>query len=95
MKSPLILIGVPVFAVLVASAIQFATRRNARAFVQLLGAAFLAVMVLAHVAETFHLFPGMGWGLRNSVGHYIDLTSAVAGLILLPSGYLLERVCNR
>jgi hypothetical protein len=29
--------------------------------------------MLTHVAERFDLFPGMGWGLPNSPGHYLDL----------------------
>ncbi len=43
--------------------------------------------VLIHVAETTALFPWMGWGLPNSVGHYLDFWSAVFGLMLFPIGY--------
>jgi hypothetical protein len=32
----------------------------------------------------------MGWGIENSAGHYIDLSSAVLGLIFFPIGYLLH-----
>jgi hypothetical protein len=39
-------------------------------------------MVLAHIAERLHIFPAMGWGLPNSPGHYLDLTSAVLGVAL-------------
>jgi hypothetical protein len=39
------------------------------------------MMVLVHIAEAFHLFPGMNWGRNNSVGHYLDLFSAILGLI--------------
>ena len=42
----------------------------------------LTVMVLAHIAERLHIFPAMGWGLPNSPGHYLDLTSAVLGVAL-------------
>ena len=42
----------------------------------------LTVVVLTHVAERFHFFPSMGWGLPNSPGHYLDLTSAVLGIAL-------------
>ena len=51
---------------------------------QLIGAGCLVVVVLTHVAETFKLFPIMGWGLRTSSGHYLDLISAVLGCTLLP-----------
>jgi hypothetical protein len=42
----------------------------------------LTVVVVTHVAEWFHFFPAMGWGLPNSPGHYLDLTSAVLGIAL-------------
>ena len=44
------------------------------------------VVVLTHVAETFRIFPVMGWGLPNSAGHYVDLASAVLGCTLLALG---------
>jgi hypothetical protein len=43
---------------------------------------------LTHVAETLHLFPGMGWGQPTSIGHYIDLVSAILGCALLLLGFL-------
>jgi hypothetical protein len=43
-------------------------------------------MVFTHVAERFRWFLAMGWGLRNSFGHYLDLISALAGLALLGFG---------
>ena len=53
-----------------------------RAFIA--GAAVcFGVVVLTHVAETFRILPVMGWGLTNSVGHYLDLASAVLGCTLL------------
>jgi len=49
----------------------------------------LTVVVLTHLAEALHLFPGMGGGSENSIGHYVDLGGAVLGLLLFPTGYLL------
>ena len=46
------------------------------------------MVVLTHVAETLHVFPWMHWGVEQSVGHYLDLGSAVLGLTLFPLGYL-------
>lgn len=66
----------------------FAKEKNTWSFLQLLGAGFLIVVVLTHVAEAFHLLPWMGWGLHNSAGHYIDLVSAVSGLTLFTTGCL-------
>jgi len=59
---------------------------------QLLGACLLTAVVLAHVAETFELFPSMGWGRSETMGHYIDLVSALGGSVLLPTGYIGDRV---
>ena len=51
-----------------------------------LGLICLAVVVLTHVAESLHVLSGMGWGLPNSPGHYLDLVSAVLGCTLLMLG---------
>src|SRR5258708_28023597 len=95
MNCALVLIGVPICAAFGASAISFAKKRSAWSLLQLLGAAFLFVVVFTHLAEAFHLFPWMGWGLPDSVGHYADLISAVAGLILFPPGYLFRILALR
>jgi hypothetical protein len=61
-------------------------RRTVWRLLQLFGLACLVIVVLTHVAETFHLFPTMGWGQPNSTGHYVDLVSAILGCTLLPLG---------
>ena len=98
MTPPLIAIGLFVLVALGSSVAAFVREKNGRALVQLAGATFLIVVVLTHVAEAFGLFPGMGWGLPDSPGHYIDLVSAVAGLILFPAGviarWLVKRSCE-
>ena len=53
-----------------------------------LGFVCLAVVVLTHVAEWLRVFPGMGWGLRSSPGHYLDFVSAVLGCALLIAGMI-------
>ncbi len=53
------------------------------------------MVVLAHLCEALHLFPGMQWGSGHSAGHYLDLGSAVLGLILFPIGYLLHALTKR
>jgi hypothetical protein len=55
---------------------------------QLLGLIFLTVVVLTHVAERFELFPSMGWGRPDTIGHYLDLVSTVLGCVLLAVGSL-------
>src|SRR5215475_6554156 len=49
--------------------------------------AIVHTAAFAHVAQRFDFFPPMGWRLPQST-EYVDLVRAVAGLILLPAGYL-------
>jgi hypothetical protein len=65
------------------------------AFLQLLGAGGLVVVVLTHIAETFGLLPWMQWALEQSAGHYLDLWSAILGLTAFPAGYLLYALTLR
>jgi hypothetical protein len=54
----------------------------------LLGFVCLTVMVLTHVAERLHVIPGMGWGLPDSPGHYLDFVIALLGCTLLIAGMM-------
>lgn len=91
MNIVLVVIGTVVSAFFLRSAVSFARERTGWRAVQLFGSFCLVVAVLTHFAEAFHLLPGMGWGLPNTPGHYLDLCSAITGLILLPLGYVLAR----
>jgi len=59
------------------------------------GGGFLLVVVLTHIAERCQVLPGMGWGLPNSPGHYLDLFSAVAGIALLVGVHVTHKSSNR
>ncbi len=85
-----LVIGIPVCMLLSGSVVLFRRSKTVCSFLQLLGAVCLVVVVLAHAAEALHVFPGMRWGLEDSVGHYLDFWSAVLGLALFPAGYLLH-----
>jgi hypothetical protein len=63
-------------------------RQATKRVLQIFGVICLTIVVLTHVAETLHLFPGMGWGQPTSIGHYIDLVSAILGCALLLLGFL-------
>lgn len=65
-------------------------RRTTSSLLQLVGAGFLVVVVLAHVSEAFHLLSWMRWGRDDSLGHYLDLLSTILGLTMFPVGYLLH-----
>jgi hypothetical protein len=69
---------------------SFLKKRAAFTLIQLLGAGFLLIVVLTHFCEALSLFPSMHWGSPHSFGHYVDLGSAVLGLILFPAGLLLR-----
>ena len=53
------------------------------------------IVVLTHVCEALQLFPSMGWGLPNSLGHYFDVAGAVLGVTLFPIGYLWQTLVGR
>lgn len=82
-------------SLLLAGALAFFFKeRSPSAVFQVLGAGGLVVVILAHLCEGLHLFSGMGWGLKHSAGHYLDLCSAVLALILFPVGYLLHALAK-
>jgi hypothetical protein len=85
----------PACLLLLGSAITFFRSKTVPLFLQLVGATALVVVVLTHVCEALHLFPGMHWGMERSVGHYLDLASAVLGLALFPTGYLFQALRDR
>jgi len=86
---------VPACVLFAGSAVLFLRAKNVSSCLQLLGAGCLVVVVLAHISEALHFFPWMQWGLEDSIGHYIDLWSAVLGLTLFPVGYLLHTFRKR
>lgn len=53
------------------------------------------VVMLTHVAERLRLLPSMGWGQKNSAGHYLDLISAVAGALLMVAAFLVRSFASR
>jgi hypothetical protein len=60
-------------------------------FLQAVGAGCLVVVVLTYVAEALDWLPWMHWGEEHSAGHYLDLSSAVAGT--RPVEDTLTRLC--
>ncbi len=80
----------PACTLFAGSVVLFSTEKTLPSLLQLLGAGCLMIVVLAHVCEALGLFPSMGWGREWSVGHYLDLGSAVVGLTSFPLGYLLH-----
>jgi len=86
---------VPASMLLSGSIVLFLRGKTVSSFLQLLGAGCLVTVVLTHVCEALRLFPWMDWGLEHSVGHYLDLWSAVVALTLFPVGYLLYALTKR
>jgi hypothetical protein len=81
--------SVPACMVFVGSAVLFFRDKSGPLLLQFLGAGFLMVVLLTHICEAAEWFPWMHWGLEHSVGHYVDLSSAILGLTLFPAGYLV------
>jgi hypothetical protein len=80
----------PVGILLLGSIALFVREKTFACFLQMIGAGCLVVVVLTHVFEAFRLFPAMHWGHEHGVGHYLDFGSAILGLSLFPTGYLLH-----
>ena len=91
MSVALLVVGPVVVFLFMISAFSFSKQQNKWRLLQLFGAACLLIVVTNHVAEAFHIFPAMGWGPPNTAGHYLDLISAILGLILFPLGFVLAR----
>ena len=80
---------------LLATAALYVRTKAAAALVQALGAACLLVVVLARLCEALNLLPFMGWGAKGSIGHYIDLASAILGVALVTVGALIHAFSKR
>jgi hypothetical protein len=80
---------IPGWWLLARSASLVRQRRTPACVLQLCGAACLMIVILTHIAEALHLLQFMGWGEAHSAGHYLDLSSAVLAVTLLPVGWLL------
>jgi hypothetical protein len=87
--------SVPTCMMFLGALIWFLRGKTVYSFLQLLGVTSLVVVVFAHVSEGLGLFPRMGWGLEHSAGHYLDLSGAILGLVLFPTGYLLHSLAKR
>jgi hypothetical protein len=85
-------ISLPILILLALSWARITRTKSWSAVFQLLGAGCLIVVALAHMAEALHWFPAMGWGQRDSVGHYIDFVSATGGLLLLSMALILAYI---
>src|SRR5712691_2471937 len=82
---------VPVSVLVAWSGVTFARRKTLFSCLQFVGAGCLVVVALTHVCEALHLLLWMRFGEPDSVGHYLDVSSAVLGVTLLPAGYFLHR----
>jgi len=80
----------PVLALLVYSLRTFVRTRTAWSLLLVGGSVCFVIVILTHIGEALHLFPAMGWGEPRSIGHYVDLTSAIGGIALLMLGVLVR-----
>ena len=82
---------VPTGMTFLASAIMFVREKRLWSVLQLLGTTGAVVVALTHFCEALHIFPSMHWGQERSVGHYLDLSGALLGIILVPGGGIYFR----
>ena len=64
-------------------------RRGIGSVFYLVGLVSFGLAAVTHLCKALQLFPGMGWGLPHTPGHYLNLDSSLAGVILLTSGIIL------
>jgi len=76
----------PSSMLLVGSVVLLSKTKNVGSLLQVLGAGCLNLVILAHIAEALHWFAFMHWGQEHSIGHYLDLTSAILGIALFSLG---------
>jgi hypothetical protein len=81
---------VPTSILFAGSIVLFSRGKNVSSMLQLAGASCLLIVVATHLFQALHVFPWMSWGREDSIGHYLDFWSAIAGLTLFPLGYLLH-----
>lgn len=86
---------VPTSILLYGSVVLFRTQRSVWVSLQLIGSGFLFIVVITHVCEALSTFDSMGWGMEDSIGHYLDLGSAVLGVTLFSTGYCLYALTIR
>lgn len=86
---------VPACILLAGSVVLFSRTKSVGSLLQLVGAGCLMLVVLTHICEALHLFASKYWGLENTIGHYVDLLSAVLGLTFFPIGYLFSALKTR
>ena len=79
----------PTLILLAGSVALYGGHKTVPSLMQLVGAGCLVLVVLTHICEALNLLPFMRWGAEGSLGHYIDLSSAVLGITLFPVGYFL------
>jgi hypothetical protein len=90
-----LVVFVPASVMLAGSLVLLSRGKTIWSLLQVVGAACLMIVGLCHVCEALHLFPWMHWGLKHSVGHYLDLWSAALGVTLFPVGYLFDALTKR
>ena len=83
-----ILFSLPLAVLFVWSLVLFCRKRPFSSL-QLLGAVSLLIVLFAHLCEAEHWLPFMHWGEPHSIGHYLDLTSAILGIAFSATGIVL------
>jgi len=73
------------------AAVQYFRGRSTWSLLQLLGAGCLVVVVIAHIFEALQAIRWMQWGIEHSIGHYLDLTSAILAFTLFPADTCFKR----
>jgi hypothetical protein len=75
---------------LAVSVARLLTGRSLASALQAFGLGCFAIMGATHGFEAFSVLPTLGWGRPDSVGHFIDLSAALLGVVLVAASFLLR-----
>lgn len=86
---------VPASLLLIRAVRIFIRGKTLGSLLQLLATGFLIAVIFTHLCEGLHWFAQMRWGEPHSIGHYVDLASAILAVALFAAGYLLQVLVKR
>ena len=82
---------IPAALLALRSAVLLKRQINIASILYLCGSGCLVIVVFTHIAEGLQVLSFMGCGEAHSAGHYLDLTSALLAVTLLPVGCWMVR----
>lgn len=94
LKALLVLVVVSVLFIW--TLVTFRSKRNSKLLLlQLIGSTFLIIVAIVHIFEAEKWFEFMHWGSPHSIGHYLDLSSAIFGIVLFSTSLIFSKLLRK